>query len=468
MSETKFRNGSGNSIKQFKFDDFARKFNIEEERLVEYLDEKNVDELGKIVEQNYEYILNSYIRQSNGVTYGSVGTKVEENGIEYEYICNMEPFISELQPNDIKIQWYNKKRGNDIQLKLASWKNIIIDSIYSVKLQSKSINEDDNISNLKKKEILQKFDLSHKQLIIDGAPGTGKSYKVNQDVKLNKINHERVTFYQDYEYHNFVGSILPVLNGKTVTYKFVKGPFTKILNDALSMTEEKHYLIIEELTRGNAASIFGDVFQLLDRNEEGFSEYPITHQNIYDSLCESAKEVLDQRSKGKIILPPNLSIICTINSSDQNVYPLDTAFKRRFDYEIKSTVIDGSKFNKFEVHFGKNSTGYAITIDWLEFQKELNKFILINLKLKEDKQVGPYFIKHHNKNNDNIELIQTKLAMYLWNDLHKIHTISDQSIFNENIQTLSKVDELFRTGSKEDIKAILSPEFRKHFGLDNE
>lgn len=301
---------------------------------------------------------------------------------------------------------------------------------------------------------------SYKQLIIDGAPGTGKSYGVNQEVKKNHINHERVTFYSDYEYHNFIGSILPKLNGETVTYEFVKGPFTKLLNDALSNPEDKHYLIVEELTRGNAAAIFGDIFQLLDRDEEGWSEYPITHNNILESLDPEVRTFLETEYGSKIVLPPNLSIICTINSSDQNVYPLDTAFKRRFDYEIKSTVVDKAKFEKFKVHIGKEGDDYAFSIDWIEFQKRLNGFILVNLKLKEDKQVGPYFIKNYKKNNDKVELIQTKLAMYLWNDLHKVHTISDQSIFNDNVQTLSKVDELFRKGTKEEISNILTSQFK--------
>lgn len=310
------------------------------------------------------------------------------------------------------------------------------------------------------------FKNTNKQLIIDGAPGTGKSYNLNKEIKDNDIAHERVTFYQDYEYHNFVGSILPVLNGDTVSYEFVQGPFTKILNSSLSNPEEKHYLVIEELTRGNASAIFGDIFQLLDRDEEGFSQYPISHDNVLNSLDPEVKQFLINEFDGKVVLPPNLSIICTINSSDQNVFPLDTAFKRRFDYEIKSTNIDRNEFDNFDIHFGMNDEGYAISIDWINFQEKLNEFILVNLGLKEDKQVGPYFIKNYKEDTDRIESIQTKLAMYLWNDLHKVHTISNQYIFNDKVQTLSTVDELFRTGSKADILNVLSAEFRKHFDLD--
>lgn len=360
-------------------------------------------------------------------------------------------------------EWYEKIKDN------ATFNIInkrIGNGIPNAVLNSLRITPDQINTDPKKDSFTEK---KYKQLIIDGAPGTGKSYKVNQEVKKYGINHERVTFYQDYEYHNFVGSILPVLNDNdNVSYEFIQGPFTKILNDALSMPEEKHYLIIEELTRGNASAIFGDVFQLLDRDEDGFSEYPITHNSILNSLSPEVSSFLQTNYEGKIVLPPNLSIICTINSSDQNVYPLDTAFKRRFDYEIKNTEVDTTEFDNFDIHFGKEDNGYAISIDWIKFQKELNNFILIDLKLKEDKQVGPYFIKNYKEDTGKIESIQTKLAMYLWNDLHKVHTISNKAIFNDKVQTLSKVDELFRTGSKEGILSILTPEFKKHFGLDNE
>ncbi len=300
----------------------------------------------------------------------------------------------------------------------------------------------------------------HKQLIIDGPPGTGKSYGVNTEVKENDINHERVTFYSDYEYHNFIGSILPKLNGETVTYEFVKGPFTKILNDALSQPEDKHYLIVEELTRGNAAAIFGDIFQLLDRTEEGWSEYPITHDNILESLNPEVRTFLENEYEGKVVLPPNLSIICTINSSDQNVYPLDTAFKRRFDYKIESTNVH-SDFVDYDIKFGTD-----ITVSWQDFYQRLNKYILVDLGLKEDKQVGPYFIKNHKGDNEKLESIQTKLAMYMWNDLHKVHTISNKIIFKD-IHTLYEVDNLFRTGSRKEILNILSTEFKQHFNLND-
>lgn len=307
------------------------------------------------------------------------------------------------------------------------------------------------------------FTNDYKQLIIDGAPGTGKSYKVNEEIGDNGINHERVTFYQDYEYHNFVGSILPTLDdNKTISYEFNMGPFSKILNDALSNPTSKHYLVIEELTRGNAPAIFGDIFQLLDRDDKGWSQYPITNDSILKELDVKAEKFLKNSFDCKVVLPPNLSIICTINSSDQNVYPLDTAFKRRFDYEIKSTEVNDD-FEDFEIKLG-----VEITMLWSKFYTSLNMYILKDLGLKEDKQLGPYFIKNPSGEEKGIKSIQTKLAMYMWNDLHKVHTISSKTLFDsKEVHTLYDVDKLLRTGSKEEVLKILSDDFIKVLELED-
>lgn len=299
--------------------------------------------------------------------------------------------------------------------------------------------------------------------IIDGAPGTGKSYEINQEVVKNAIIHERVTFHRDYEYHNFVGSILPCLNNEQITYKFSVGPFTRILNSALEQPTELHYLVIEELTRGNASAVFGDIFQLLDRDEDGWSEYPITNLEISKALSKKAKRNLvnNEKDKKKVQLPPNLTIVCTINSSDQNVYPLDTAFKRRFNYRIKSTI--PNEAIKFNVNLGKiENDQYPISWDWIKLQKELNKYILSTMKLKEDKQIGPYFIKR----SDTDRIIQSKLAMYMWNDLQKVYTSSQDKIFDEKkVQTLYEVDRRFRKGSKDEILEIFTSKFREELEL---
>ncbi|MFV0255696.1 MAG: AAA family ATPase, partial [Erysipelotrichaceae bacterium] len=300
--------------------------------------------------------------------------------------------------------------------------------------------------------------------IIDGAPGTGKSYEINQEIVKNGIIHERVTFHRDYEYHNFVGSILPCLNEEQITYKFSGGPFTRILNSALEQPNELHYLVIEELTRGNASAVFGDIFQLLDRGEDGWSEYPITNFEISRSLSKKAKRNLVNKGKAreKVQLPPNLTIVCTINSSDQNIYPLDTAFKRRFNYRIKGTI--PNQVIKFNVNLGKiKNEQYPISWDWIQLQKGLNKYILETMKLKEDKQIGPYFIRK----SDSDGIIQSKLAMYMWNDLQKVHTISQDKIFDEKkVQTLYEVDRRFKNGSKEEILEIFTSKFRQELGIE--
>ncbi len=390
-----------------------------------------------------------------GLDYSNYRTiEILKSDVEFDFVYNVRGTIVEITSEQI-VDRVNQELDDET---ISRYKKIMSNIDIERDFKFEFLGYDNNEVNLEDNNIEYLND--YKQLIIDGAPGTGKSYHVNKEILAGSKRYQRVTFYSDYEYHNFIGSILPRLNGETVTYEFIKGPFAKILNDALSQPEEKHYLIVEELTRGNAAAIFGDIFQLLDRTEEGWSEYPITHDNILESLDPEVRTFLENEYEGKVVLPPNLSIICTINSSDQNVYPLDTAFKRRFDYKIESTNVH-KDFVDYEIKFGTD-----ITVSWQDFYQKLNKYILVDLGLKEDKQVGPYFIKNHNGDNEKLESIQTKLAMYMWNDLHKVHTISNKTIFKD-IHTLYEVDNLFRTGSREQILRILSTEFKQHFNLND-
>lgn len=373
--------------------------------------------------------------------------------VEFDFIFTIQPTITKIRNTD-RIEQIKEKLShlNDIYLKAMT--NIETSRDLNFKYFDQEISDADSQD--------YEFLNNYKQIIIDGAPGTGKSYGVQKEIKANDIIHERVTFYSDYEYYNFVGSILPVLNSdNNLEYKFVQGPFTKLLDESLSNPEEKHYLVIEELTRGNAAAIFGDIFQLLDRDDNGFSEYPISNDNIFNSLQPEVQEFLISNYKGKIILPPNFSIICTINSSDQNVFPLDTAFKRRFDYKIESTK-PAPNFEDFTF-----SIGEIDNISWTNFYQQLNTYILEQLNLKEDKQVGPYFIKNPKDDPDAIFAIQTKLAMYLWNDLHKVYTGSSKSIFT-NIHTLADVSNLFVNGTRMQLLAILTDDFKKHFNLNED
>lgn len=182
--------------------------------------------------------------------------------------------------------------------------------------------------------------------IFYGVPGCGKSYHIEHKV-LDEIfpnckdkkekNTFRTIFYQDYSHADFVGQYMPKRINGQVEYTFVPKVFTKALEKAYQCPDEPVVLIIEEINRGDAASIFGDIFQLLDRNSDGESEYKIDCDEIVDYLNEKRKKKAYKSSEnisqiidtGKIYLPKNLYLLATMNTCDQNVFALDTAFKRR-------------------------------------------------------------------------------------------------------------------------------------------
>lgn len=193
-------------------------------------------------------------------------------------------------------------------------------------------------------DLLMKKEVGGKNMYFYGAPGCGKSFEVKKmldEFNVFESNRFRVTFHPEYTNSDFVGQILPTIEKDSsdpskdvVKYIFNPGPFTKALLRSYQ-TNDMVYLIIEELNRGNASAIFGDLFQLLDRvddiNDPRFSEsqYPVTNVNVHKYLKdELAKDGISYR-ENDIIIPSNLTIFATMNSSDQNVFTLDTAFKRR-------------------------------------------------------------------------------------------------------------------------------------------
>lgn len=266
-----------------------------------------------------------------------------------------------------------------------------------------------------------------------GIPGCGKSYHIEYNV-LKDVNKKddviRTTFYLDYSNSDFIGQIFPKVESEKISYEPIPGPFTKALEKALTSPNKMIYLVIEEINRGNAAAIFGDTFQLLDRLKEdkedrvkGDSEYPISNEFI-----ENYFEKRNIRfTRGKIIIPHNLTILATMNTSDQNVFPLDTAFKRRWDRERITTRWE-------EVSDIKDLCIPFTDITWKNFAENININMIQNAGsglVTEDKKLGPYFAnenmlvvreRRYDKTEDNKERLRrfmNNVLDYLYSDVAK-------------------------------------------------
>ncbi len=232
-------------------------------------------------------------------------------------------------------------------------------------------------------------------VLLYGVPGSGKSWTIEHEYRKPGSVVVRLVFHPDYTYSDFVGQILPsVAENGQVSYQFTPGPLTNILHDAYHHPGEEYILIIEEINRGNAPAIFGEIFQLLDRkieikeeNDDGFpvgtSEYGI--KNIDIATVMYGKD----RAKDDIRIPSNLSIIGTMNTSDQNVFTLDTAFQRRWDMRLIE-----NNFDHVEPEFA-DAPILDTEITWKNFCTEINNIVIGNgmrMATAEDKRLGTYFV----------------------------------------------------------------------------
>ena len=305
------------------------------------------------------------------------------------------------------------------------------------------------------------------QIIFYGAPGTGKSHEI--DGRTNDDNSIRTTFHPDTDYATFVGAYKPMMeemevrvvpvvlnngagfdqnNGtykdKRIVYKYEPQVFLKAYVEAWKRylnkqegEDDNYYLVIEEINRGNCAQIFGDLFQLLDRENDGYSSYAISPESaITKYLAEDAQsadgtrfselefsDVTKKREDGptkiiataddlkagkRLALPPNLHIWATMNTSDQSLFPIDSAFKRRWDWKYMPIKYDN---NDWKIVLGN------MEYSWTAFQKEINKRIY-EATNSEDKQMGDWFVRAE-ANKISESLLLNKIVFYLWNDVCK-------------------------------------------------
>lgn len=281
-----------------------------------------------------------------------------------------------------------------------------------------------NVATIKSKTV-SSIDHPHNRILF-GAPGTGKSHtlKKNSEECFHEGNVERVTFNPNYSYSQFVGTYKPkpvTVGGTDITYEYVPGPFLRQLVEAMkSMNDSKnngtvpenYLLIIEEINRANVASVFGDVFQLLDR-DGGESEYSITTSE--DMRAHLADKLGGNKEEYKSIrLPSNFYIWATMNSADQGVFPMDTAFKRRWSFEYIDIDEGKAKIADILVELGKNKE----KVKWNELRTKINDK-LINLNINEDKLLGPFFLSLEElQSKDKFDrAFKSKLLMYLYEDV---------------------------------------------------
>ena len=300
------------------------------------------------------------------------------------------------------------------------------------------------------------------QQIFYGAPGTGKSHRIKEIIKEHGIDEKeqviRTTFHPDSDYSTFVGCYKPIMKSVPQTY-VVEGNEKPVMADKDNQatkdeivydytpqafvqaytkawtTNEPVILVIEEINRGNCAQIFGDIFQLLDRGNDNVSEYEITPDQALENYLKeyfAAFDDLDEQIKtGKIMkLPANLYIWATMNTSDQSLFPIDSAFKRRWEWKyIKITWPykkneDGSfktDENGEKVHFNYSIEGDH---DWWEFLQQINA-IIDKMTNSADKQLGYFFAKA----KDDIisyDTFVSKVCFYLWNDIFKTYALDEQ------------------------------------------
>jgi hypothetical protein len=377
-------------------------------------------------------------------------------------------------------------RDGDLGFKSAIWAENSWVAIEKARCEIKELEDKikmiDKSENNKTISIIKQNMKTYQQKILFGSPGTGKSYQIDKhiipyelliDVEKMPANVIKTVFHPEYTYGDFVGKLMPITVGGNVQYKFYEGHFLKALSQAYKNIIaaqdndndcEKVALVIDEINRGNSAAIFGTIFQLLDRNPDGWSSYEVSvNEIIFNRLFElcdlkekttehgkptsftfgGSQTILTDELQKKlncnfenrtIKIPPNLSILASMNTSDSSIYYMDSAFKRRWEWEFidvdsNPVLADGVAFEN--------------RVEWINFVSKLNAFIKSNHKSIrgiEDKQIGHFFITDEQILKSSI---QNKLMFFLWD-----------SVFNRDKKPL--IDLLFGKDEKHDESPLIT------------
>lgn len=314
-------------------------------------------------------------------------------------------------------------------------------------------------------EFCQRNDKQSLQQIFYGAPGTGKSHAVKTETEAWEKRERvvRTTFHPDSDYSTFVGAYKPTTESvqrydiynkpmtrdgvpvmeQIITYEFVGQAFLQSYIDAWKNREEPEFLIIEEINRGNCAQIFGDLFQLLDRGDDGYSEYAIkADKDLQKHLSKAFKEVEIEdfpnvKAGKELLLPNNLYIRATMNTSDQSLFPIDSAFKRRWDWKYRPIS---------NAQLGWKIEADGMLYDWWEFLERINREIGTTTN-SEDKKLGYFFCKAK-EGRISAETFVGKVVFYLWNDVFKDYDLSN-SFFDDGEGGKLTFDKFHTTEGKE-------------------
>ncbi|MAI04542.1 MAG: hypothetical protein CMA07_02410 [Euryarchaeota archaeon] len=283
-----------------------------------------------------------------------------------------------------------------------------------------------------------------------GIPGTGKSFNLKEELKslLPSLDYSvRTVFHPEYSNYDFIGQIKPEAivgtdgNPSGISYPFIEGPFVTALRMAIKEKKDaegnepnKVVLVIEELNRGNASAIFGEIFQLLDLDENGISEYGITNRDIARAIGISENH--------KIQIPENMHIFATMNISDQNVFPLDTAFLRRWDREYVSAENWVSPATDWVIKHNSQVT-------WYSFATSINNWIVnraedLGIEHPEDKRLGPWFLEE--RHCSSVTLFANKILVYLWTNVFTHSASRDQTFAQSFGSVESLINEFMLNG----------------------
>lgn len=397
-----------------------------------------------------------------------------------------DPFFVDGRELYLYVDWFPGKdsKGKDTQLMVPDFVKFVSDCFGKkyVYRNAQGTHEMWEINNPESFETIQnvngeeeegeekplKFgDFIPRQIIFYGAPGTGKSHTIKKEEDEGKITCIRTTFHPDSDYATFVGCYKPhkIEGTKDLTYEFVEQAFLEAYKQAWMNPKEEIALVIEEINRGNCAQVFGDIFQLLDRSDDGWSTYPIKADT---DIAEHLKELhipgyaatmklrfgLDKEGNdrypdrdwfGFMALPPNMSILATMNTSDQSLFPIDSAFKRRWDWKYIK-IKKGKDKNGKELGWNiqiEDANGEPVKIikeetklPWWNFIQKVNE-IIASMTSSADKQLGYFFCKPSKKANETDEIptiitadtLVGKVIFYLWNDVFKDYGFEDASLF---------------------------------------